>query len=182
MGIRDSQRKKVYTAERSVIETYGRNNLSIKECQQFTNKIATSSFAVRKFGSTDIYVDFGRGGAMAYKNGHWYDDYNEVWRFGNRISLGVWARQEMVVIHEVAHIYASNIASPHGWEFCSIYLDLVRHFLGAKAHADLKASFKAHRVKFVKPREKRILSAGEREAMAGRMMAMRAARMEKVAL
>ena len=43
----------------------------------------------------------------------------------------------------------------HGWECCSIYLELVRIMEGQPAHDALKGAFKRERVKFRKPRAKK---------------------------
>ena len=179
--MRDSQRNKVYTAERVLMDTYGRRNLTISECQQYADKVLASAFVRRHFGTVTVNIEHGRGGGFAYRNVSWFDTYYEVWRYGNRITLGKWARREIVVLHELAHVLAPAWhTAAHGWEFCATYLNLVRHFLGAEAHDVLKDSFKANRVKFTKPREKRVLPQSERQSMADRMMAVRAAKMAKV--
>lgn len=52
----------------------------------------------------------------------------------------------MLILHELAH--SCQREGPwHGRQFCHIYLDLVKHYLGKDWHDSLKGSFKAHKIK-----------------------------------
>lgn len=93
------------------------------------------------------------------------------WSGGIKIPL--WARNEMVVIHELAHTvthrqYGSGVAA-HGWQFCSVYLTLTLHAMGREAHDTLKVAFKRNRVRYTAPRKRRELSDAERQALADRL-------------
>jgi len=85
------------------------------------------------------------------------------------------------MLHELSHLVVSlehprSECAFHGWQFCQVYLNLVRNVLGPEAHDRLKGCFKEFRVKYTKPRAKRQYTDEEREAMRVRMAAMRAAR------
>lgn len=56
----------------------------------------------------------------------------------------------------------------HGWEWCEIYLDLVRYMLGRETHLELKQSFKLHRVRFSPP-IKRHLTEEARQVLRDRL-------------
>lgn len=87
----------------------------------------------------------------------------------NEISLDRWARQKWYVIHEVAHVvdYNEN-GTPsrldhqgHGWQFCSIYLNLVGMAFGADAKKELRECFKNGKVRYLRPRGAKNLRPGE---------------------
>ncbi|MGA1036654.1 MAG: hypothetical protein ACO3VQ_02465 [Ilumatobacteraceae bacterium] len=146
--------------------------MSIEECQQYVDKIISSKYVQRTWnlrGTERVRVYAGRGGGKAYHS-----------LFGaGHITLGVWARQEAIVIHEVAHLLAGG--TRHNWQFCETYLKLVRHFMGKEAHDRLKASFKQHRVKYTKPRQKRVLSPEQKAILVERAAKARAVRQANLA-
>lgn len=99
------------------------------------------------------------------------------------IIMPKWSRSKWVVLHELAHtismrVYGFGIAG-HGWEYCSVYLSLVRYALGVEAHDLLKAQFKTHRVKFRAPRKRREISVEQRVALIERMAIARAAKVAR---
>lgn len=88
--------------------------------------------AVRsRFGSVRVRVVKGRGGAEASRG---------------KISLGVNARTEWVMCHELAHLLTPSSCAAHGPEFAGVYLFLIRAVFGKDAAAGLRNSFKANRV------------------------------------
>lgn len=170
---RDSQRQKVYNGERALHARYPvLDNWS--EVEAFAKKVVESAYVANKYGSLyvrNLRVERGRGGGRAYVMNV------------PVIDLGVWARRKSVILHEIAHHLnrANRPAASHGWQFCAIYLDLVRHFLGKDAAAVLKSGFKAHRVRFTAPRAKREISPEQRAVLVERMAKARAARAAKSA-
>lgn len=175
---RDSQRSKVYIAERAAglqlpSSTKRDWAMSIEECQQYVNKMLNSAYFKRKYwkhSTLEIRVLEGRNGGRATRQG-----------FGQSvIFLGVWARQEFVIIHEVAH-HVAGLSHGHDWRFCEVELDLVRHFMGKEAHDKLKASFKEHKVKFRQPRPKRQLTPEQKAVLVERAAKARAVRQANLA-
>ena len=81
----------------------------------------------------------------------------------NEMDLSRWARQKWIVIHELAHVVDHNENGlprhiwhqGHGWQFCRIYLTLVNLAFGYEAEKALRASFKAHGVKYMQPKTER---------------------------
>ena len=107
-----------------------------------------------------------------------------------RINAPLWARTESVMLHEMAHVLQMFTRrhvvtcvggkldrdgpwQSHGWQFGFCYLLLVRNELGKAAHDDLKAEFKANKVRYTAPRQGRPLVGAEREAALARLAANR---------
>lgn len=173
---RDSQRQKVYDSERAA---FGQINTpsnatwkSLDEVERWMQrKIYKSAYLTKKYPILKRYHIDLRPGAGAR---------NAFAKPGDgSITLPLWARREWVVCHEITHIINDPQVAWHGWQFCEVYLDIVRHTMGKDAHDKLKAQFKAHRVKFSKPRAKRELTEEQREVLRQRMAVARAARTVK---
>ena len=97
-----------------------------------------------------------------------------------------WARKEWVILHELAHVihwrqHGGRYEAGHGWQFCDIYLQLIRYQLGPDAHAALRDAFKANRVKYTKPRKRRQLTEAQRQELRERMQRINAERAAAVA-
>lgn len=148
--IRDNQKSRHYAAERflydagrTIIKSGSKNlpdtkfNLtkesSIYDCQSYLNIICGQYWFRQRFGTRQIYVQSGRGGGQAYGN--------------YKITLGTWARNEAIILHELAHCLApSNVK--HGAEFAGIFLFLVKNAFGADVTKQLRESYKTHRVRY----------------------------------
>lgn len=184
--MRDSQRSKLYAAERaSGLQLDKRHcDMSIEQCQALVDKIIGSAYVRRKYGRrvpTSLPVYATHGGGRATHSGGYHRDRTtgEVeWR-GSHIRLGVWARQPFIVIHEVAH-HLAGLSHGHDWRFAEITLDLTRHFLGAEAAAQLRAAYKAGRVRFRKP-VTRTITPERRAALVIQLAAAREARARQAA-
>lgn len=169
-NVRDSQRSRVYKAERRV-HHLGKPLREVEDIQRFIKKqLARKAITSRYPDATrPIAVHHGGGRRNACAYGGW------------KISIPLWARNELIVIHEIAHIVTnrhygdkrSGVAG-HGWQFCAVFLDLVRFIMGREAHDALKASFKAHKVRFTKPRTRAPLSTERKAELAMRLAAARA--------
>ncbi len=173
--VRDSQRSKVYKAEK-VLLPLAAPLREVKDVECFIKKQMARKAITRRYPSatraTEVKDGRGRRHACAFG--------------GYAISLPIWARNEAIVIHEMAHIvtnrhYGERGLASHGWQFCAVFLDLVRFIMGNEAHDALKVSFKANKVRFTKPRTRKPLSPERRAALAERLAAARAARIEGVA-
>lgn len=147
---RDNQKSRHYAAERflydagkTVIKTGSKNfpetkfNLtnqsSIHDCQSYLNVICDQYWFRQRFGSREIFIQSGRGGGKA---------------FGSRkITLGTWARNEAIILHELAHCLAPH-GVKHGAEFAGVFLFLVKNAFGADCAKQLRESYKTHRVRY----------------------------------
>jgi putative metallohydrolase (TIGR04338 family) len=148
--VRDNQKSRHYAAERflydtgkTVIKTGSKNfpeikfNLtkqsSIHDCQSYLNIICDQYWFRQRFGTRQIYIEAGRNGGKAFG--------------GRRITLGTWARNEAIILHELAHCLAPH-GIKHGAEFAGIFLFLVKNAFGADVAKQLRESYKTHRVKY----------------------------------
>lgn len=170
--VRDSQKSRHYAAERFLYET-GKTviklnskivpdltfNLtkqsSIHECQSYLNVICDQYWFRQRFGERKIYIQSGRGGGKAFGS--------------SRITLGTWARNEAIILHELAHCLAPYKAK-HGAEFAGIFLFLVKNAFGADVAKQLRESYKTHRVrhnnKAIPPINKSCLTNAQKSALA----------------
>jgi len=148
--VRDNQKSRHYEAERflydagkTVIKTGSKNfpeikfNLtkqsSIHDCQSYLDVICHQFWFRQRFGERKIYIESGRGGGKAFG--------------GRRITLGTWARNEAIILHELAHCLAPY-KTKHGAEFAGIFLFLVKNAFGAEIATQLRESYKTNRVKY----------------------------------
>lgn len=130
---RDNQRQRVYDAQRDLPEYT--QIMTWPEVESFVRKVNDSVWFRSRWGTTITPVLKRGGSAYGYP--------------GGRITLPGFARNPIVILHEIAHTvtpYHSDVA-PHGPEFCGILLGLVRHYLGTDVARRLRANMRTHRVK-----------------------------------
>lgn len=138
---RDSQKQRVYRAERVAFGTFfhvRQLGTDIPTIQLLVDGITTSQFWRRlraRAGGTPqkVTVRQGRPGATA-RGGY------------SRVTLPDWAKTVPVLLHELAH--SATPGAAHHWPFCAAFLELVRHYMGQRHHDRLRASFRAHGVRF----------------------------------
>jgi len=187
MAERDSQRKKLYTAERVALEPLAIPLLTTDDVKAYLVKQLSRATLQRRYGNVvdlkewGLTVADGRGTRRALAYGTY------------KISLPLWARTDWVALHEVAHVIHDRLSSTrarrgdrnwelrggaaHGWQYAAIYLDLVRYIKGKEAGDALKAAFKAHKVRF-RPKQKRAVSVTP-EVLAARLEKARTAKVAK---
>ena len=103
--LRDFQRKRLYQFEESVLEKHPQNQILTLE---------ESTFLARKYNPSIVVKD-GRGRRHA---GASFED--------NLITLPIWSRQTVIVLHEVAHTFVDDRKYPyHGEEFVGIFIGLL---------------------------------------------------------
>lgn len=180
---RDSQRSKVYAAESATHEW--RTSLTampIEECDAFARKVLRDAIVQRPFPlaksmSTSLIV------VKSGRRGGWYTPSSFNWNTGYTtrptISLGVAARSEWAIIHEIAHAITGLDYAWHGPEWVQCYLFLVKRFLGVETHDKLKANLIEHGVR-IKPKAERASLSPERKAeLTQRLAAARAAKKKR---
>lgn len=158
---------------------YGRE-ASWEDLEKFANKVIASKWVSKHFGQPNVTLIKAGRGAHAQSSRYRYDRQTQQWKWTVRpIVLGTYCRNKVVLLHEFAHHFA-GLHHGHDWKFASIYLDLVKHFLGAEAHSILKAGFAANKVKHRKPRQRKPLTEEQRAAAVARMAKARAAKQIQV--
>ena len=168
MRPRDIQRKKVYDAERALLPI-AKPLMEVSDVERYIKKNMARKAILRRYpkASRSVNVRDGRGTRRALAYGT------------HSISLPLWARNESIVLHEMAHIIAARHFqghAGHGWEFCAVMLDLVRFCMGTEAHATLLASYKANKVRYRAPRKRAPMTPEQRAALAQRLATARAAK------
>lgn len=131
--MRDQQRARLYAAE-AVLQSGTLD--SVKECQEYVNKVLGRAYVRKHYQlPKEIKVLDGRRRRSACA------DFDRDW--GYVIRLPRWSRSEQVILHEIAHhVWGSSRGGDHGPRFAAIYLDLVRHMLGADEAAKLQTRFR----------------------------------------
>ena len=146
---RDSQRGKVYDAE-TATEIYTANgDMPLEEIKAWVEKIVESRWMRGRYNFAHC------AGMPKVKDGR-----GTRWARGGAsfMTLPCWSRSRLVVLHELAHViqhreYIWTVAG-HGREFCSIFLALVYRWIGKDAGDELRAAFKAKKVKFIKSKKR----------------------------
>lgn len=165
---RDSQRSKLYKAER-VLRAYAMPLPTVADMEKYVAKVLKRAPIVARYPQDLQPIDvcpgkWGQTRALAHGT--------------SRISMPKWSRDTHIVLHEVAHVIAGrvhgarNIAG-HGWQYCKVYIDLVHFMMGAEAAAALKISFAHHGVKYKAPRPKKRLTPSQKADLMARLAAGR---------
>ena len=111
---RDTQRSKVYGWERQ-FHSITSQEMKLDECAALANKVS------KHFKMREVRIRDGRGTRCAYS-------------YGGSIGLPKWARQPVVVLHEMAHEVHRKVGrvrqAVHGREFVGIHMYLLVKFAG----------------------------------------------------
>lgn len=145
---RDSQRSKVYAAERAWRADTD-DQLDLAGVRAYVRDVRERGYQQRHlvvgsaWARNPIAVGDGRGRSRGGAD----DD---------GIYMPRNARRETVILHELAHVIQirTNGWGPaaHGWQFAAIMLDLVADRMGPDAESRLRAEYRAHRVRWTAPR------------------------------
>jgi len=146
---RDSQRNKLYLAERAlwVNAEEPDKKLTISEMQTFVNRLVASAWFQRRYpGVLTIEVTDGRARRSAAGIYH-------GWAHSGEIRMPRWSRNHIVMLHEVAHVCvdstkAHHAIASHGREFAATFIELVDHCLGKETGRVLRSSFRERGVKW----------------------------------
>jgi hypothetical protein len=179
---RDSQRKKLYEAERKVftegsisspwVTKIGKGTLG--EAAAYVKKVAQSKTWAK------LMKDVGRS---SYAN--WVPPVKDGRGSATGgphigVKLPDWSRCEPIVLHELAHCIAPACCG-HNWLYAHIYIKLVSRFMGTEWADKLRKQFRKDRVKFTPPRPKRELTEEQKAVLRERCARARAARGQKKA-
>jgi len=167
MRVRDTQRSKLYRAE-AVLHKWKKPLPAVEDVAVYADKVFGSKRVRAAFPNAALHdtprVKDGRGIRNA-KGGRFF------------ISIPRWARNDVVVLHELAHTITQRVwpinCAGHGWQYCQTFLKLVLYMIGREAHDAFKAEMKATRVRFRPPRKSVPLSPERREQMIAVLAAAR---------
>lgn len=169
---RDSQRSKLYRAE-SLAKIRGQEFPEVVDVEAYLTKCFSHRWFHRHYPEIRFF-DVRDGRRRRAAGGRGVGATCRLW-------LPRWARSEGVILHELAHGVAditcdyqnNDDMAPHGWQFAEIFLDLVRHFMGAAAGERLRKSFRANRVRYYPPKKGRKMTPEQRAAACERLAAAR---------
>lgn len=162
---RDTQRQRVYDAENE-LEIKLKSKLpdtSLESTQAYVNNVVSSATWKRLRAQHGMTA---KDGSDWISNVTVKDGRGCRWARGgsNRVTLPVWARTKLVILHELAHVLVGN-KSGHNWPFTRAFIDLVAVFMSKEDALNLEQKFKKHKVRF---RPKRKMSAEAKAALAQR--------------
>lgn len=174
MSRRDSQRGKLYTAESKAFEGAPVDLPEVEDIERYVAHIGNLGRVKESFpelGWRPITVGDGRRRRSAGGD-------------ARGIYMPRWSRKRWVVLHELGHTIMDRRyrnATGHGWQYAEVYLTLVRHVMGVDAHDRLRDQFKAHRVRYRKPRERAPMSPEQRAILAERLRLARETKLQQAA-
>lgn len=153
---RDFQRRRCYDAERlfiNLLETQlkytPKRYESVEEIQALVNKICSYAWFKRRWYPSETFtpakkvisVKDGRGRKRAGGG------YKTLW-YGY-ITIPIWARDEIVILHELAHaITPPSTGGCHGRFWARTFLELVGHVVGWDEAKLLRDAYKKYKVKY----------------------------------
>lgn len=126
---RDSQRERLYAAEREVAAAMRDLLPTVGEMQAFVDEILGSRWLQSRFGNRML-------GPITVLNGHGQRAAT-AHCFMSTINMPKGTRSKFIVIHEVCHIltdrfYGQDTTEAHGPQFATFELMLVSHILGTR--------------------------------------------------
>jgi hypothetical protein len=168
--IRDSQRQRLYDAQRiSGLHTFS-ETMTIKEAQKFVNQVLShqktkklhSQYAFRfSVYPSKIIVEASSGSHATIKSRDW-----ETVRL---IRLNKYGRNKFTVLHEIAHHITWGRES-HGAEFADVLLQFTTRYLGKPDADKLANAFNEKRVR-VMTKTKKARVPRKREIESARLVA-----------
>lgn len=165
----DSQREKVYSAERA---TFSRETVAKLKTRRGIegkmNRIAQSP-TVRK-----IRAEFGLGPIRGRIQVETRRAHSRSTSYGGLVAVSKTSFDMWTLLHELAHEILPR-GVHHHWPFAYAYLKLVSRYMGADAAKRLKAAFKETGARF-KPKRTRNLTEEQRQALRERLAQARAAK------
>lgn len=187
---RDSKRSAVYAAENEAFGQRPKGDLATscyphpKAVDRFETLPEVRAYIVRVMSSKRFEKIIGRRiwfdpkAAVRVKDGRGRKSAC-CWSY-RRFSFPMFSRTRWIILHEIAHgatgLKHREPVAAHGREFCAVYLELVRYWIGKEAHDALREQFKQHKVPYAPKRKGRKLSPEEREVLVERLAAARAAK------
>lgn len=162
---RDSQRGKLYAAERAAFSVsfyaiVGDGSLAAVEkvVRRIESSETWKKLLVERYGYARGRLDVS-----------WA--HSGAWGTSGQVRFSRASRSLPIILHEMSH--AARSGARHNWPFAEAYLRLVSRFIGVKEAAALKAAFKARGVRWT---PKKTFSPEVREKLRQRGLALAAMR------
>lgn len=150
---RDTQKQRLYQAERHV-QIGSPDIMTVNGVRKYVNQIVNTRWW--KSHHPDIghvIVKEGNGNQKRATGGLSGGVNPETKRWEHNIGVitlpqSEWARTEIVILHELAHVITSERPA-HGKAYAKNFLTLVKRFLGDEDYKKLRDQFKAYKVKYI---------------------------------
>lgn len=183
-SLHDSQKSKVYGSENAAFKMFPEDGVSLKFLQEFKTVEDCMNWVVPIVERKTFQRWYPRSGPYLLANLEIRPGFGARRAFASgraTMTLPLWARNRAVILHELSHLvvgleYRRSECAFHGWQFCQVYLNLVRAVMGQEIHDALKAEFKKNRVKFGPPRKKRAMTEEQKQVLRDRLVVARAAK------
>ena len=163
---RDSQRQRVYDAERDHSQwmnaIYSENGRGWTTTGLTRKGDTETVLPIPEVSEIEDYFKkifksrwFKNRWPMRAKNGFAIKDGRRrqtAWGATNgNMGFPRWSRFDLFYCHELAHVVTSGANRSHGRVFCYNYLTIVKFAMGKEVADELKECFKKHRVKYTLP-------------------------------
>lgn len=144
---RDSRRQRLYDSQEhgdysaTAIRLLGpggdkvpsTGSVTIEAVQAYVDHVTSAAWFQRRWGRRHITAR--------------HKVYGSATGGGSTITMPPWSRNEMIILHEIAHCLTPSRYAPHGPEFAGVFLTLVRHAAGAEVGRRLRERFRENRVR-----------------------------------
>lgn len=131
---RDSQRARLYRAE-GLVGT-GRRLPTVERMQSYVDALVGAEWFLARWGARTIEIRPGFGHRRATA------DVNGV------LQMPLWARTELVLLHEIAHCLTPAGFAAHGPEYAGVLVALARRGMGPATAQALEDAFTQERVRW----------------------------------
>ena len=151
--LRDSQRSKVISGDHGLMALDG--TLTRREVQALVSKVCYSRWwqaqikRVNEFNEAvgcPRYIKRPDRPLILFKGGDRNIAYANPYRW--ILTIPAWAQQEIVILHELAHLLTPKYLPDHGRYFANTFLRIVKRWMGEETHKKLKNFFDKTGVKY----------------------------------
>lgn len=163
---RDSQRQKLYDAENEAFPAKGKmlvGDGSMGDLDRRVRQIVGSRRWQDLADRAGMPADCAAREAVVTHDG---SGCGSAFERAHQITMPRWARTEIVLLHELAHVLAPRSVRHH-WPFARLFLDLVSTFSSHSNMLLLRESFRKHGVRYA-PKRKRVMSPEAKALLAER--------------
>lgn len=151
---KDPQAWLVYEAEVWVPPVnHGQLLAEVSDIQSWVDEIYKTAWFEKRFRCVTKGFEIHDGRGSCWARG--WSDKNRICH----LSIPRKMRTQLTVLHELSH---GLTADGHGRWFCSVYLSLMKRFLGYDSWLELRDSFVVCGVRYRKPRERPVHCAFEK--------------------
>jgi len=141
---RDTQKQKVYDAEKVAWAKIGKTKFKDHmQASRFIAKVISNKWFVDNFHIRKMSMRHDHRNHVSARGGGKYNWHSR----DGKIIIPDWALSDYVILHEIAHC-CQQFRPGHGRNFCFIYLQLVRKFVGKEAAAEIELQFKKNGVQY----------------------------------